>query len=178
LASLGKNATETDLERANAEHDRAIEAIDDRVRRSFAVFGESARFHTYAWQAQLIRTKHIPFLNEQLALIQDRMEALEAEIGDEGLRRRAFGKWNWRNEAQRLGMLEQYDFLYSFTSKLLHASPMNIITEKELGQGEAVMLLDYAVSSCRDILDAIEVFDFPGRLDVLAIDWREEGRED
>jgi hypothetical protein len=55
---------------------------------------------------------------------------------------------------------------------------MNIITEKELGQGEAVMLLDYAVSSCRDILDAIEVFDFPGRLDVLAIDWREEGRED
>jgi len=54
----------------------------------------------------------------------------------------------------------QYRFLYAFTSKLLHAIPLNIITAKELSALESIMILDYIVISGADLLEAIEKFSF------------------
>lgn len=69
-------------------------------------------------------------------------------------------------------MADQYDFLYRLTSRLLHATPMNMITEKELLEPERIMLLEYIVVTAEDILDAIEDFDFPGRMNLVAIEMR------
>jgi hypothetical protein len=78
-------------------------------------------------------------------------------------------KWNWFDRARDVGMDEQYRFLYSFTSKLLHAIPLNIITDKELYPSEVIMVLDYIVISATDLLKAIEDFTYPGRVAVIEI---------
>ncbi len=83
---------------------------------------------------------------------------------------RYLGKWNWRGEAQRVGMGDQYDFLYRLTSRLLHSSPMNIVTEKELTDGEKFTLLEYMVVSIEDTFWLIESFDFPGKIDGILIE--------
>jgi hypothetical protein len=64
----------------------------------------------------------------------------------------------------------QYRFLYSFTSRLLHAIPLNIITEKELSPSEVIMVLDYIVISAADLLKAIKDFTYPGQIKVIEID--------
>ncbi|MCC8455700.1 hypothetical protein, partial [Streptomyces rochei] len=51
-----------------------------------------------------------------------------------------------------------YRFLYSFTSKLLHSIPLNIITAKHLAYPESIMVLDYIVISAIDLLEVIAAF--------------------
>jgi hypothetical protein len=47
---------------------------------------------------------------------------------------------------------------------------MNIITEKELLEPERIMLLEYVVVTTEDILNAIDQYEFPGRLDLVVIE--------
>lgn len=70
----------------------------------------------------------------------------------------ATGRWNWLERARDVRMDAQYRFLYSFTSKLLHSIPLNIITDKMLSDLEAVMILDYIVVSAADLLEIIEQY--------------------
>jgi hypothetical protein len=49
--------------------------------------------------------------------------------------------WKWKKYAQKVGMLTDYRFIYAYTSRLLHAGPVNIVTEKVLGEDERFLLL-------------------------------------
>ena len=64
------------------------------------------------------------------------------------------GSVNWKEEAGRVGMQAQYEFIYSFTSRLLHATPASIFTDqKNLEVAEMVLFLDYIYVSMLDALD-------------------------
>ena len=120
----------------SAELNRRKEELDRRARRTFAVYGAAATFNGYGYQAHLLQTKQIPHWQQQLDLIHRRIDDFVADVGDRARSSRYLGKWNWRGEADRVGMVDQYDFLYRLTSRLLHATPMNIVTEKDLLEGE------------------------------------------
>jgi hypothetical protein len=79
-------------------------------------------------------------------------------------------RWNWRDRADEVGMSAQYDFFYSYTSKLLHSTPMNLITEKALSPSETLTMLEYAFVTTSDLLDETERFAFPGQADVVVFD--------
>jgi hypothetical protein len=157
------NARRAELEGRKGELDR-------RARRSFALYAAAATFNGYVYQSDLIRTEAIPRYRAQLDVIEQRIAAFRQDVGDHGKAERYFGKWNWRGEAQRVHMVEQYDFLYRLTSRLLHATPMNVVTEKELLDGERIALLEYIVVVINDLLEAIEQFDFPGKIDAIYIE--------
>lgn len=156
------------------EFNQRKDELDRRARRTFALYAAAATFNGYSYQAHLLRTKVIPHWQEQLDLITRRMDAFKLEIKDQIKIDKYCGKWNWRGEAQRVKMAEQYDFLYRLTSRLLHATPMNIVTEKELLEGEKITLLEYIVVTVHDILEAIERFDFPGKINAIYVEVREE----
>jgi hypothetical protein len=40
--------------------------------------------------------------------------------------------WRWKEQAAIAGMSEQYEFIYSFTSRLLHATPVSLTTNQKL----------------------------------------------
>jgi hypothetical protein len=84
-----------------------------------------------------------------------------------GLRDRIGPRWNWRDRAVEVGMLAQYEFLYSYTSKLLHSTPMNLITEKALSDSETLTMLEYSFVAISDLLDEIEAFKFAGRVNAF-----------
>ena len=83
---------------------------------------------------------------------------------------RSNARWNWKDRAVEVGMKAQYEFLYGYTSKLLHSTPMNLITEKELSPSETLTMLEYAFVAISDLLDEIDHFSFPGQVNVLAIE--------
>lgn len=158
------------LAECSAEINRRKEELDRRARRTFALYAAAATFNGYGYQAHLLNTKQIPHWQQQLDLITGRIEDFLLEINDQGKSTRYLGKWNWRGEAGRVGMAGQYDFLYRLTSRLLHATPMNIVTEKDLLEGERLTLLEYIVVTTEDIFDAIDRFDFPGKIEAIFVD--------
>lgn len=66
-------------------------------------------------------------------------------------------------------MENHYQFLYSFTSKLLHSTPLNLITPKSLNAQEVDMLLDYLRIGISKSHRLIENFSYPGKIKVLML---------
>jgi hypothetical protein len=151
-----------DLVRLQALERRQREELDRAARRSFSLYAAAATFNGYSYQAHLLKSKEIPRYRAQRELIQQHLSTFEAEVADEQKLKRFLGKWQWRNEAERVGMQQHYDYLYRLSSRLLHATPMNVITEKDLSESERIVLLEYIVVATLDALDAIDAFDFPG----------------
>lgn len=149
--------------------------LDDMVRREFSLYAGQATFNGYAYQATLLRKRAIPAYEARLAEALAERDALFAHLPDVLTRRHlvlATGRasaWNWRERAIEAHLSKHYDFLYGYTSKLLHSTPMNIITDKQLDDSEARMILDYIVVTAHDILDQIEAYAPPGQVDAVAI---------
>lgn len=153
-----------------AEHRRRVAEIDRRVRREFTLYAAAAEVNGYLYQAHLIEKTHLPRHREQLARIVALEAEFETSIGDPERLKALRLRWNWLEQAKKVGMEAQYRFLYAWTSRLLHSTPMNLITEKQLLAPEEIMALDYIVVTAGDMLNAVERFDFPGRLNLAFFD--------
>ncbi|GGD79839.1 hypothetical protein [Rhizobium anhuiense] len=151
---------------AQAEHQRQCAELDARARRTFSIYAAAAAYNGYGYQAHLLENKEQNRVRRQLAAIEARLEEFSKEIADEVLLKKYLSKFNWREEAKRVGMVAQYDYLYRLTSRLLHSGPMNIVTEKQLSDSEQTILLEYMVIGSTDVLDLIERYDFPGRVNL------------
>jgi len=148
--------------------------LDDLMRREFSLYASQATQNGYGFQAAILRTKVIPEYEARLRELENHKQLLDMELpllaDAQHSSSATAGKWNWFERARDVKMDSQYRFLYSFTSKLLHAIPLNIITDKELSSSEMIMVLDYIVISAADLLKAIEDFTYPGQISVIEID--------
>ena len=133
--------------------------IDEEAARMFSLYAEQARVNGYGFQSHMIE-------KTALTQVKGALEALSAEqayfdanilpgirdlaLAKDGKRRR----WEWKRMAERVGLLAEYDFIYAFASKLLHATPASITTDqKNLGPGELIVFLRYIDIKARDMLD-------------------------
>jgi hypothetical protein len=161
------------IREAFAAQKQQSDQLDDLMRREFSLYASQATENGYGFQAHLLRTKVIPAYEARLRELEDHKQFLDIELPTlidarhVGL---ATDKWNWFDRARDVRMDGQYRFLYSFTSKLLHAIPLNIITDKELSPSELIMVLDYIVISAADLLKAIEDFTYPGQIRAIKLD--------
>ncbi len=65
--------------------------------------------------------------------------------------------WNWFQQAESVGMQEQYEFIYRYTSSLLHATPSSMFTnQKNLEPAEIRIFLEYVYVSMLDAADLAE----------------------
>ena len=154
----------------HSQHERR-EELDRHVRRSFTLYGAAAKYNGYSYQAHLLQTKALPKLEETLAECRRSLSDFEKEKASllSGKLANAASKWNWHDRARDVGMLAQYDFLYRYTSRLLHSTPMNLITEKGLSESEHLLMLDYLFVTISDLYDEIEEFEAPGIADVFLV---------
>lgn len=175
LKGFNANSTEEEARRAMDEHRAQAALLDDMVRREFSLFANSAFHNGYGWQADILVSKIIPQHEAELLTIEsdraDLFEHLPALVNSE-LLDLATGnrRWNWSSLATAAHMSKAYDLLYGFTSRLLHASPLNIISDKKLSDSEAMVVLDYAVITALDLFEAIESFSHPDQIDAISID--------
>ncbi|WP_044198559.1 hypothetical protein [Hyalangium minutum] len=157
---------------AQAEHRSKTDMLDDMVRREFSLFSEPATSNGYGYQAHLLRTKTIPKYQGQLSkVIQHKAEfdTVLPSLLDARMFGIAINKWNWADRAKDAGMEKHYRFLYPYTSKLLHSTPLNIISDKALTEAETLIVLDYIVVSAGDLLDLIGNFTYPGQINAISV---------
>jgi len=160
------------IQGAQAEFHRRQAAFDVEVRRGFALYGDQVQRNGFAYQVHLLQKKILPQHSthrDELIARRAEVDAVLAGLVSAECQSRAAARWNWSDTSALVGMKTQYAYLYSLTSRLLHATPLNIATEHELSESERIILHEYVFVAVGDVLDEIDKFRFEGQLDIVVI---------
>lgn len=152
------NELRENVQKVSSDHVAAATALircgtDRKARRAFSLYADDAKQNGFGFQAHLIGQQVIPRVNASIRELEAEQKALVTTCTS-SLRKKLKEHWNWKAEARRVDMQAQYEFIYSFTSRLLHATPSSIFTDqKNLKVSEMAMFLDYVYVSMLDVLD-------------------------
>jgi hypothetical protein len=118
-------------------------SIDDQAARHFSIYAEQAKTYGYGFQAHLVERRAVPQIEAALAAVATEKAALDARIPQD-IKDMIPKRWEWRQMASIVGLADEYDFIYTFACKVLHATPISITTdEKNLEPSELVLFLRY-----------------------------------
>lgn len=149
LLSLARKSINTD------DIDKIRDEVDDEVARKFSIYGEQAKINGYTFQAYLIQNKVLPKIEGRLIELQIELEAFKSESPSDVLeliRKR----WNWKEEAQKVNLGSEYEYIYSYTSKLIHATPASLTTEQQnLELPEFYIFLKYIYIRMNDVIQLV-----------------------
>ena len=153
IAAQQDTITEEELRRLAAADSNKI---DRAARHSFSIYREGAKINGYGLQAALLRKQAIPSINNMI-------EEVEKVISDFNNKYKQQlselpKEWKWNQQATIAGLESQYNYIYSLTSRILHAQPGSILTDQKcLEPQEAIILLDFIYISlieCRRLLES------------------------
>jgi hypothetical protein len=131
----------------------AMNRVDAEASRHFSLYLDDAKTNGYGFQAYLVEQKAIPPLEAAIGEIE--RELLEfVQWIPEDVRALAKGRWQWRSMSEKAGILDEYDYIYSYASKLLHATPASLTTDhKNLEIQEVCIFLRYVYVKMLEITD-------------------------
>jgi hypothetical protein len=136
--------------------------IDRDAARTFSIYADRAMHLGFGYTAHLVRTQALQKACERQQRALAAVEAFRKSCPQDSLAL-VDRRWRWEREAQAASMEGQYDFLYSYTSRLLHATPASITTDlKNLEPDEIRILLRYIHGALLDALDLTGRFRGPG----------------
>jgi hypothetical protein len=125
--------------------------IDAEASRRFSIYAKDSQTNGYEFQAYLVETKAVPKVEQALVDIELERKWFEATIPQD-IKDLIPGRWQWRQMAEMVGLTDEYDYIYSFTSKLLHATPASITTDqKDLELAELQVFLKYIDVKMADV---------------------------
>lgn len=140
----------------NAEKAR-MDVIDFEARRHFIAYAADAKVNGYGFQAHMIRKKAVAAaqadLENKRQVRRDFVDRFGQSLIDEA---GGVSKWNWFDSAKAVGMDPEYQYIYRYTSRLLHATPMSFYTtSKNLELTEMRLFLEYVYVRLLDIIDVV-----------------------
>ncbi len=143
----------------NAEKAR-MDAIDFEARRHFIAYAADAKVNGYGFQAHLIRKKAVALAHADLEVKRqvrsDFVDRFSQSLIDEA---GGISRWNWFESAKDVGMEPEYQYIYRYTSRLLHATPTSFYTSsKNLELAEMRLLLEYVYVRLLDVIDVVTDF--------------------
>ncbi len=130
--------------------------IDNKAKRKFTIYGEDAKKNSYGLQAYLIEQKALPEIASTISTLERHMRDFKKNMSsDVGIIIAA--RWNWFAQAKSVDMQDEYSFIYSYTSRLLHATPGSITTNhRNLELTEIRMFLGYIHVRMVDIIEMLD----------------------
>lgn len=141
-------------EKMVVELNQASGLVDEKLALKFALYSDDIAHNGYAFQADLIEKKVLGSVIERAEIARASYEKIKVAWSEivEGFPNN-FKKWNWKEMSKHVGMEEEYDFIYSYTSRLLHASPHSLTTDqKNLEDQEVLMFLRYVEQQIKWIM--------------------------
>lgn len=172
IGALQENASPEEIKAAQHEHKEKLASLDARIRQEFCLHARSVVENGYSYQSYVIKEETVPKLQERQEVVADHQNKLNAVLPtllSPKFQQIVKDKWNWFQRAAEVGMEKHYKFIYSYTSKMLHSTALNIITDKTLAAEEEEVVLEYILVAARDLITQIEKFSYPGQVRVLAI---------
>ena len=144
------------LQREKAEFlDKIHETVDALAARKFSVFAEDAKQNGYGFQAVLVESL-IAAAEARLATNKQTLEQFQRSLSDT-TKRLIEKKRPWSKKCKTAGLIDEYRFVYSMTSRFLHASPIGISTnQKHLTIEELNTLLKFINVKTQDCIALAE----------------------
>jgi hypothetical protein len=150
---LKKHAIKEATEQANSY-------VDRKARRHFCIAADQAKTNGYGIQAAIVEEQVLPDLRKKLEFLQrERSNFINGMTLPAPLKHKERRQWKdqarawkWDRQAKLVGMLDQYEYIYSFTSSLLHATPASM-HQTTLEEHEMSIFLDYILVSIADVVD-------------------------
>lgn len=130
----------------------ASDYVDAKLALQFAIYSDAIKLNGYGVQAYIIESKALPQAlknaeknRESLTKFNNLWSTTIDELNLKG--------WKWNARAAHVDMTSEYDFIYSYTSRLLHATPASLTTnQKNLEDTEALMFVRYVSTQFRWII--------------------------
>jgi hypothetical protein len=151
LQILDGEARNEALRRLNNE---VTEEVDQAAARKFSLYAEQAQTNGYEFQAYLVETRVLLEHSKAIADLKEKMGAFERDTPSE-INSLLPSRWKWKAQAERVDMKDEYEFIYAYASRLLHATPASLTTsQKNLEPDEMRVFLKYIRVR---VLDAAEM---------------------
>ena len=159
ISQMGQLSNPEQQQRAAYTAPKAVaDFIDKQAARHFSLYAEQAKVNGYGFQAHLVEKKVAPRIDKALAEIDTEKASFDAGVS-KNVRDLIPKRWQWRQMAQKVGLVDEYDFIYTFSSKLLHATPASITTDqKNLELEEFAVFLKYIHVKIADILELSKAY--------------------
>lgn len=134
-----------------------MSAIDNKASRKFSIHAEQAKANGYGFRASLIEKNQLSIATSSLAVVESEYAHFCSSVPHEVLLN--VKRWKWKDKAKATNHLDEYDYIYSFTSSMLHATPANITTKyKLLSNNEMIIFLKYINVKLMDINELANEF--------------------
>lgn len=139
LATTKAGSKESLGERVAEALRAASSAIDEELATSLTLYSEDAKTYGFAFQAHRIETQALPQL---VAAAEENERSLTElnEVWGEVLANSKYMVNKWNRRAEQVSMKSEYEFIYSYTSRLLHATPVSISTSQQCLQDAEILL--------------------------------------
>jgi hypothetical protein len=156
-AALGRRVAES--------MQNASDSIDQKLKLNLVLYSDDAKYNGYKLQAHILETQVLPQaiknMNENKASLvkfdsnwDKTISELNLNLGNQN---NSYLKWVWKGRAEYVGMHSDFDLIYSYTSRLLHATPVSLTTnQKSLEDDEVLMFLRYVGNQFRWIIEYAE----------------------
>jgi hypothetical protein len=158
--------------------DRNSKSVDRRARLAFAIYGPMAEINGYGYQRHLLAQSVKPKLHENLLALQSQLASLQATLPSSSRTLMTAigqaGRVNWRKAATLINLGHEYDYVYSFASKILHSKAISTVPNGHLNDLEAVLMFEYAYIAAERILDCVRNSPLPGIAEIAVINLDQE----
>lgn len=135
----------------------ASDLIDKKLALNFTIYSDEIEQNGYNFQAHLIETQALPRALDYAERNRDSLAKFDERWGVT-IKELKLKEWNWKARAAYVDMTSEYNFIYSYTSRLLHATPASLSTnQKSLEDNEVLMFLRYIAMQFRWIIKHAEM---------------------
>jgi hypothetical protein len=132
---------------------KAMDRLDAEASRHFSIYLDDARINGYSFQAYLVEKEAVPQAEDAISQIDEELREYEKRVSQD-VKKLVKGRWQWRGMAEKAGIVHEHDYIYSYASKLLHATPASLTTdEKNLELQEICLFLRYIYVKILEIMD-------------------------
>lgn len=154
--TMGMPDTEARNQALRRLSNEVTQEIDRAASRRFSLYAEQAQTNGYDFQAHLIETKVLPEYSKAIAGLEQKLADFERDTPPD-IRSLVPKRWNWKDQAERVDMKDEYDFIYAYASRLLHATPASLTTnQKNLEPDEMRAFLKYIQVRLLDVIEMAE----------------------
>jgi hypothetical protein len=131
----------------------AMDRVDAEASRQFSIYLDNARTNGYSFQAYLVEKEAIPQTEAAISMIDEELREYDKRVS-QNVKKLVKGRWLWRGMAEKAGIVHEHDYIYSYASKLLHATPASLTTgQKNLEIQEVCLFLRYIYVKILEIMD-------------------------
>jgi hypothetical protein len=136
--------------------DDVTQEVDQTASRKFSLYGEQAQTNGYDYQAYQVETKVLPKISKSVMDLEQKLDTFDRDTPPD-IRDLAQKKWRWKDQANLAGMKDEYDFIYAYASRLLHATPASLTTnQKNLEPDEMRLFVKYIRVRLLDMVEMAE----------------------